>query len=255
MAHTKFLTGLAGVIAAATITAAPAQAAELGASLAPFEHAPVSPVGAETFDEASDYHRRRWRRYRRNRVDAGDVIAGVLVLGGIAAIASAASNNRNRNRYEDRRYQRRYDDRRYDDRRRTTRANGSGIDNAVDQCLAQIERDVRVESVDNATRGPSGWSVSGTLFNGAPFTCTIGNDGRIADIDYSGFAHGPVGGGDYAAGGQWSDDRYAEARLSARSSGYDGPRAVAVPPSTANRAEDLRPAYPGGPLPGESLAE
>jgi len=36
---------------------------------------------------------RRYNRYN-DRVDAGDVIAGALIIGGIAAIASASSNNR-----------------------------------------------------------------------------------------------------------------------------------------------------------------
>jgi hypothetical protein len=55
-----------------------------------------------------------------DRVDAGDVIAGVLILGGIAAIAAAASDNDD-NRYErrDTRYDRR--DTRYDNNNRRHR--------------------------------------------------------------------------------------------------------------------------------------
>ena len=32
-------------------------------------------------------------RHHRDRVDAGDVLTGILIIGGIAAIASAASSN------------------------------------------------------------------------------------------------------------------------------------------------------------------
>lgn len=42
-----------------------------------------------------------------DRVDAGDVIAGVLILGGIAAVAAAVSDGDDNNRYE--RRHRRYD--------------------------------------------------------------------------------------------------------------------------------------------------
>ena len=34
-----------------------------------------------------------WGHHHRDRVDAGDVIAGILIIGGIAAIASAASKS------------------------------------------------------------------------------------------------------------------------------------------------------------------
>lgn len=56
----------------------------------------------------------QWRGHRDNdRIDAGDVIAGAVVIGGLAAILSAA-NNRDR-RYDDRGYDPRYD-RGYDPR-------------------------------------------------------------------------------------------------------------------------------------------
>ncbi|WP_299193194.1 hypothetical protein [uncultured Erythrobacter sp.] len=256
MAHIKTIALLAGIAAAATFTATPAQAADLATSASSTTAISAAQLDFGTggaFDtdiyrgeaEASEYHRRRYRRYRRGRIRGGDVLAGVLVLGGIAAIASAASNNnRERERYRDRRYERRDDDnRRYDDRRRSNprSSSGSGLDSAVSQCMGEIERDVRVDSVDNASRTASGWTVSGTLFNGSGFTCQIDNDGRISNIDYSGFSDSSLG----AADGQYSDQSYADARAAVR-----GQQAYQAP-APAEESDEPLPAYPGGPLPGE----
>lgn len=47
-----------------------------------------------------------WRlgRHHHDRVDAGDVLAGILIIGGIAAIASAASNNKQKRAEPEYRY-------------------------------------------------------------------------------------------------------------------------------------------------------
>jgi hypothetical protein len=224
----------------------PAQAAsapphgELGYARAVHEAFQSSAYDSEA-ETASDYRGYRgYRRHRHDGVDAGDVIAGVLVLGGIAAIASAASNNR-RERERDvvvvERERNRYDN------PAVRRSGGSGLDGAVSQCLGAIERDVRVDSVDGATRLPEGWVVSGTLFNGSGFTCRIDNSGRISDIDYGGFAGSGLG----AADGQWSEDRYADARAAMGMQAPDASATLAY--NTAGSAP--QPAYPGGPLPGE----
>lgn len=275
---------LVGLVAAASMTVTPAAAAEtslvkpVGNSSALLLH--FDQFGQSAYDgdtDISEYHRwgrRGWRRgWRRHRgVDAGDVLAGVLVLGGIAAIASAASNNNKRRdrdvviveRDRDRDYDRRDYDRR-DDRR--SRA-GSGIDNAVDQCVTRIERDIRVDEVDGVDRTGEGWLVTGSLFNGSSFQCRIDNNGRIADIDYGGFASGSFssdaapsrtrGETFQSADGQWSDDRYARARASVDGNPYHGQSfasadrpAEPLVPLTAERL----PAYPGGPLPGEERPE
>lgn len=76
-------------------------------------------------------------RDRGNGIDAGEVIAGALIIGGIAAVAAAASNNRNdRN---DRDY--RYDRAGYGANGRY--GGGYGRDNprgAVEQCVYAAER-------------------------------------------------------------------------------------------------------------------
>ena len=249
---------LAGLVAAISMTASPAAAAEL-----PKAQAPSSSIFTDFDQSAYDgdldiAERHRWRRgyrgyrgYRRHRVDAGDVLAGVLILGGIAAVASAASN-KNERRYRDRDYERRTRD--YDrdyDRRDNPRSSGaSGLDNAVDQCVSRIERDVRVESVDSVDRNADGWTVTGALYNGEGFTCRIDGNGRIADIDYGGFGGVSYDGADNSRArgddAQWSDARYIAARQQA---------GVSQPDAATVIEDEPRPAYPGGPLPGEDTGE
>lgn len=276
------ISALTCMVAALSMAATPAYAVE---ALPEVEAEPVSAfgldwsdssfdaTGIETEAETSGYYGRRYRgyrRYRRNRIDGGDILAGVLIIGGIAAIASAASNNNRRERervVERRRYEdRRYDDRRYNDRRSNPRSsNGSGLDTAVNMCLREIEQDVRVESVDGASRVASGWMVSGTLFNGSGFSCQIDNNGRISSIDYGGFSGVSA---DEVAPGQWSETRYSEARARMAPQSPTSQTAQVREASYASAEVDgdlsplvdvnddqPQPAYPGGPLPGEEFAE
>lgn len=235
MAHYRRIAAFASLTAAVSMAATPIAAAEI----------PIAPAGEPyatpgVFDaDSENVQRHRYYRYRhrhRNRVDAGDVIAGVLILGGIAAIASAASRNDRDRRYREREYRR---DRNYDyrERRDSSRYDGArGIDRAVEMCVSRIERNVRVNSVDSVDRTGEGWRVTGRLYNGESFNCSIGSDGRI-----EGVAYGSVASSDNR---QLSDERYRTAwaevdRERASQSGDEGPR----------------PAYPGGPLPGEEEAD
>ena len=244
---------LGGLTAALAFAATPAAAAELPSAASAFNN---NLPTYDVFDAdalTAEHHRRwRYRGYRgyrhRNRIDAGDVLAGVLVIGGIAAIASAASNSERRERrYRDERYRDYRDDRRdYRDRRDTRRSSGSGrgIDGAVDQCLTEIERDVRVDQVDSVDRTGQGWRVTGTIFNGDRFTCTIDENGRIEAVDYgAGFAAATS-----APDNQYSDDRYRAAWAN-----VDSNRASSSP-EPQGRAEQL-PAYPGGPIDGDLEGE
>lgn len=266
---------LAGALAGTTFIAAPASAASLpatglGAPAAAFDHSRFDPASTSAEWRCRGWGCRRWghRGWRRNRVDAGDVLLGAVIIGGIAAIANA-ENRRERDREvvvveRDRDW--RDDARRYDDRRTTRRSGGStGLDSAVDQCLARIERDVRVDTVDNVERTGAGWMVSGALFNGSPFRCRIGNDGRIEDVDFG--SGGGFGGSDWGAApggadradGQWSDDRYASARASVggtvRPDMAVSEANMQVARGPASTAETPMPAYPGGPIPGEEIPE
>ena len=209
------------------MTAMPAQAAELPQVGPVHVTQAISPAWAPGDDTADQYRRYRHRRHRG--VDAGDVIAGVLILGGIAAVASAASSSGDRNpRYPD--PQR--GDYRYDDPR--------GLDRAVSICVDEIERNARIQTVDAVNRNARGWSVTGSMYDGQSFSCSIGENGRIDAIDYG--RGGATSGNGYSDGGygyeanngiddrQYSADYYAAARA---------------------RTESAMPAYPGGPLPGE----
>jgi hypothetical protein len=268
---------VAGALLSTTILAvSPAAAAPLpmaspgfGSAAAAFDHSRFDPEAA-----TADWRCRGWgcgggwgrRGWRRNRVDAGDVLIGAAIIGGIAAIASA-NNRRERERdvvivERDRR-----DWDRRDDRRTPARAAGAaGLDSAVDQCLARIERDVRVDRVDNVERNGAGWVVSGALFNGSDFQCRIGNGGQIDRIDYgNGLSLAPAGAAQDRAGSQWTDQTYAEARaalgggvrpdMAVSETSVQVARSSAPRSAAASGAGMPMPAYPGGPIPGEDIPE
>ncbi|AKM06618.1 hypothetical protein AM2010_531 [Pelagerythrobacter marensis] len=221
--HGKLSTAFAG-LASLSLAATPVAAAELPAPTTggPVQADPAWSDASVTAERSRRHHYRdRYRhRHHRNRgIDAGDVIAGVLILGGIAAVASAIDNDRNEPR------------RGYRGPVRVDRSNG--LDRAAQMCVAEIERDARVASVDGVDRTPRGWQVNGALYDGEGFTCHIGNDGRIDDIDYG---RRGVTYRTQASDAQYGDDVYSAAWNSVDS----GP------------ASSVRPAYPGGPLPGEA---
>jgi hypothetical protein len=232
-------------LAAVLVTAAvPAVAADL-----PRSHSPSwGPASAQAYDgDANSAENHRWRRHRHGGgIDGGDVLAGVLILGGIAAVAGAIENNKRDDDYRD--YppppqpQGRYD---YRDTGSQGTSSSTGLDRAADICVDAIERTSDpVGSVDSVRRGPSGWDVDGTLQNGAPFACKIGNNGQIEDVRidnaYSGAAYGsdqpsyddepaydgtgednrPYYDEQSSADGQYDDETYA--RLRAQRDGQGG---------------------------------
>lgn len=275
---------VAGALASTTMLAAPAAAAPLSGDLALGR-----PAAAFDFSrpdlaaEAGEWGRCRWncgwgggwgRRggWRRDRVSAGDVILGAAIIGGVAAILSSDSRRRDRQRdvvvVERDRYVRDRDLR--DDPRAVQRAaprgtGSAGLDNAVDMCLSRIERDVRVDTVDNVERTGAGWRVRGTLFNGGPFQCRIGNSGQIDGIDYGGAGFGDAGFSTVPgarADGQWDEQRYASARAALGGTVrpdmavQEAPMQMARGPAPSSRVvTDRMPAYPGGPIPGEVIPE
>jgi len=231
--------GCAAMAAALSMAATPAFAAPLpqaGRQMPVASHAaPTWSADSETAHRSS---RGRGGWHRDRGINAGDVLAGVLILGGIAAIASAASKSSKEREYrDDYPYRESYPypgsppDSRYDSRQPQRSYGGSGIDNAVNMCVDQVERGPeRVASVDNAARTGNGWHISGQLDAGGNFSCSIDNDGRIrnVDVDAGGYRGTTYDGGydggygpDYD-GGQWNDDAYARARSQ---SGYPDPYA------------------------------
>ncbi|MDE1468009.1 hypothetical protein [Aurantiacibacter sp. D1-12] len=235
--------------------AAMAAALSLGATPAAAVELPgigSGPAIAHNGEAAEQNHHHRWRRHHRhrNRVDAGDVVAGVLVLGTIAAIAGVfdGDNDRRERRRDDRDYRER-DNRNYEDRR--DRYDSNGVERAADMCVEQIERGQdRVSDVTQAARRSDGWHVAGTLEGGSGWTCWIDNEGRIRSVDF-----GAVGyPGEYDAstpssgGDQWSDQDYARARATTVTPGQGS---YSYRSAEAPQAEGPQPDYPGGPLPGE----
>ena len=110
----------------------------------------------------------------RDGIDAGDIIAGAVILGGIAAVASAVGKNdsyRDGYRYADRDY-RDYRDYRgyrgdrygYDYSRGNARA-------AIERCVNAVEQDARragyrfadVTEIRDVDRERYGWEVKGRL--------------------------------------------------------------------------------------------
>jgi hypothetical protein len=264
MAHTILAAITAGALAGSTMMSAP-----LSAAIAPTASEPIpANFTSSRLEPLSDgydcWGRCGWRddrRWRRDRVGAGDVILGAAIIGGIAAIISS-ENRRNRERevvvVERDRYIRDRDDRRppRDDRRGGVT---SGLDSAAAMCADRIERDVRIDSVDNVARTASGWQVNGATADGGSFECRIGNDGRIEAVDYGESIAGAVA----PSSDQWSDDSYMAARnalggtvrpdLAVRETTV--PVAQGSVPSSAQRVSDRMPTYPGGPIPGEEIPE
>lgn len=150
---------------------------------------------------------RHWRH--RDRIDTGDVLAGLLVIGGIAAVASAASKSNRDRQARDYRYPDRYPDADYRDNRdyrdsegrygaprsEENYAGGYGsrdsgnIDGAVNACLGEVERGERqVDTVEGVNRASDGWRVDGRLRDGRAFSCTTGPDARIRSATVDGRA-------------------------------------------------------------------
>lgn len=234
------------VLATASIGVSPVAAA----SIPQVSISPAKPAGVSSYDPAEQtYENHRYRRYRPYRhhrgPSLGDVLTGVLIIGGIAAIAdSAKRSDDRRNRDRD------YPDYRRDDARWN---DGRGIDRAVSMCVDAVERDERVESVDRADRTANGWQVSGTVSSGAGFTCEIGSDGRVRNVDFgqSGNWQGDEDRDDDGYAGVTDDKQWDDTRYAAEWDKLDDRTAMA--PEASLPADDGRqPSYPGGPLEGES---
>ncbi|GMN03689.1 hypothetical protein [Erythrobacter sp. MTPC3] len=134
---------------------------------------------------------------RRDRgIDAGDVIAGAVIIGGIAALAGAFDNDKDR--YADRRYRNGYDDSRYKSRVRYNRGFDNGR-NAVERCVRAAENQARrfggfryadVTEIRDVDRTRHGFRVKGRIevqgargynarnYDRGRFTCYLDGRGR-----------------------------------------------------------------------------
>ncbi|WP_438730318.1 hypothetical protein ACR9YC_04265 [Parasphingorhabdus sp. DH2-15] len=114
----------------------------------------------ESVEYGRRFRRRRFRRgFRRRGIRGGDILAGILIIGGIAAIADAASNDNNNRRTYPRR------DR--NQQQRNTRTTTSDINAAADQCANAAEERYgngsRVNDISRIERADNGFNVQGTI--------------------------------------------------------------------------------------------
>ena len=163
------------------------------------------------------------RERHDNGIDAGDIIAGALIIGGIAAVASTVGRNRGNNDgyvYEGSGYDQRYDQR-YDNRNDGRYYNQAGDSRqAVEQCVYAAERNAsrasyggtsQVTDIRQIDRKRDGYTVKGRIavntrnanwrqgwgndyrgynnsyrgYDAGKFTCKV-RYGQVVDLDYSG---------------------------------------------------------------------
>lgn len=189
--------GLAGL----SFLTAPAVAADLPGMASPLTAYPAIAVHSGTTADSSNYYRHRRYRYRHRRgPNVGDVLTGILILGTIGAIIDAVDNDDRGDDY-------RRNDRDYRGPREIgyeSARESRGLDRAIDQCVAAIERDTSVASVDEANRTGTGWQIDGQLTDGSRFACAIDNRGRISDLEF--YDDGPFDRDDYS----YRDDTYGQ---------------------------------------------
>ena len=175
---------------------------------------PHTQVRNADYDAAADRgHGRRdrdWGRHRgHDRIDGGDILTGLLILGGIAVIAGAANSNANAGPDYPVTYP--------EDSRSTPPGTfrSGGMDRAVEMCVGEVERrNADVGEVDSANRGADGWFISGSTGTGAPWACRIGNDGQVQSVEVGDNFRADNGQprNEVAAAGQYDDATYARAR-------------------------------------------
>jgi hypothetical protein len=131
--------------------------------------------------------------HHRNRVDAGDVLTGILIIGTFAEIASAASQNKRDRRADDRRYPGGYPRERsngYGTNNDQQWQQNGGVDSAVNRCTSEVSRGSdRSATVDSINRDGDGWRVQGRTGAGGEFTCSVDGNGRIRNVQVDGRAY------------------------------------------------------------------
>lgn len=180
----------AGLLSSGALAAAPKPTGPKTVPITiPLSYQPAAPAWSPS-DERYEAHR-RWSRHRHNGgIDGGDLLAGVLVLGGIAAIASAIgkSGDEQRERTSGSDYPERPYDYRGDEQGAGNdwRGDSSGQDRyaaarqdrAVKACSAEASRSGQVDEIFEVEQADGEWHVRGDFQDGGEFTCTIDRNGR-----------------------------------------------------------------------------
>lgn len=163
-------------------------AAILATSVTPAMAAVSLERGKSVLKASGEYDGWGRRRYRhRDRVDGGDILAGIAILASIAIVADAASKGNDRSRVADR-----YPTENYPDSEPSTTQDGdragriNDVGSAVEACSSAAERNgARVDEIRGVTRDGEGWRVEGDLSGGADdsFTCGATN-GEVDFVQY-----------------------------------------------------------------------
>ncbi|WP_338468131.1 hypothetical protein RXV95_06130 [Novosphingobium sp. ZN18A2] len=180
----------------ASLVSAPALAAPIPA--VPL-HRAVSVDGAVWTPQSETVWHRRWHRrgwHHRDGLDGGDVLAGILLIGGIAAIASAASksdSNRAEDRYRDPPPPQPVAPQEQGYAAPQPQAQpgpdmGAGadmadLDRAADACVDAVAGRGDVDHVYTVDPSSDGFRVSGDFTTGAPFSCKV-SAGRVDSVFY-----------------------------------------------------------------------
>lgn len=159
---------------------------------------------------ASARDRHDWGRHHRHRggggIDAGSLLAGLLVGGAAVAIATSANRNSNTDRAgtpDDEPAPYRYpggpvagepgygepsDDAGPGDRGPAAVSQGR-FGEAVDACSAELERGgKRIASVDGVRRMGERYGVEGRLEDGPGYACSVDDAGQIRSVAVDGHA-------------------------------------------------------------------
>jgi hypothetical protein len=144
-------------------------------------------------------------------IDAGDIIAGALIIGGIAAVAGSIGNDRGYNGTYGGPYY--GDNGRYDNRYGYNYNRSGNPRQAVEQCVYAAQRGAygaRVTDIRSVDRNRYGYKVKGTVvvnergggwgrdynyrysgrnYDQGRFSCEV-QYGRVVDLDFSGLRGG-----------------------------------------------------------------
>lgn len=187
MTNLRIASRAAAIVAATTMAVSPAMATRTVSITAPLSAKPAPLPGWTPADDVFANHRRN-----RGGSTVGNVLTGLLVIGGIAAVAKAIDKDqekRRRDRTQGRDYPYRdgpYTDEPYDyrDSDRDGRDDSFGrgdsreANRAVDACAAEAQRSGRVDEILDVNRVGDEWRVRGDYDDGRAFSCSVDRNGR-----------------------------------------------------------------------------
>lgn len=190
----RFARGTA-LLVSASLVATPALAAAL-----PAPAAPVAAIPAASWTPASDVARDHgWgppprHHHHDDGIDGGDLIAGILLIGGIAAIASAASNAHKAKEADQDRYSappqppEAESAPQYRAEPNAQKDWGEGgdlrqLDAAADVCVNAVSRRGEVDHVYSVDPSGDGYRVAGDFATGETFACAV-SGGQATSVYY-----------------------------------------------------------------------